>query len=407
MKNDRTNSGRGDFYIDALFDADGNEGKSSITLSKDSQVQDKRSKDIGNGNSREEADTDTDDGVAGVGDDNEAPDDGLEPSDPNLPADNFDEDGRRILERGKEVLVQDIKVLPDLLTRTVDQGHVKVLVDSGEATQSGLVVDDKFNLVDGNHRLEAAKTLNQPHLKVDIYRYRSDSDRLKHAISLNARHGRPYTRQERKDLALRLFEAEMSIAEIARSVAVTERSVRKWTESHRRAVRKEQSGKVASLLSEGQSQKSVAEELGLTRAQVRSMSGRFGKTAKTTNGEEVEDVPDESSMDQPSKDPDPEMSAKVSIDRRAQKKKNEPQRRTPKTDANQAKRQGLTDAILAAVTIKINRTPDIESALKYLEVEPKEVGMRLSLLEGVVLKQFVDLGVAEQACEELMSDDKA
>jgi ParB-like chromosome segregation protein Spo0J len=89
--------------------------------------------------------------------------------------------------------------------------------------------DDRYLLVDGFHRLTAAKNLGLERIAAEVVQVRGDEDLHALAFQLNALHGRPLTRDDRKAFAARLLEInpECSNREVSRRSGLAQATVAK------------------------------------------------------------------------------------------------------------------------------------------------------------------------------------
>ena len=183
-----------------------------------------------------------------------------------------------------EVKLDDIVLGTDPLVRNVDREHLESLVAALEAgcELPPLVVDEALHLVDGRHRYDAFVTLEQETVKVEVFKYASEAAEFLHAVQLNSAHGLPLSGGEKKTIGKRLFAEGLDSKRIASTMSVTARTVDLWTKEARDATREGNELKVAERLGLGNSQASIAAELGMTSGKIRSIVGRLRKSSKTT-----------------------------------------------------------------------------------------------------------------------------
>ena len=209
--------------------------------------------------------------------------------------------------RTEEVPIKDVEVADDEMTRQVHPGHVASLVESADHLEFELIVDVNYRLVSGRHRLEAARELGLKIITVHVYQYASDSDRLRHAINENISHGLPYTQEEKRELGLRLYETGTDLADIAEFLAVTVRSVQKWTKPRRDTMRSVVASQAKELTESGATQEEIAAELGVSRNVVRTIlgdNGENGTCSEITIGDTVEKPERPDADDEPADDAD-------------------------------------------------------------------------------------------------------
>jgi ParB-like chromosome segregation protein Spo0J len=127
----------------------------------------------------------------------------------------------------------EIEADPALQPRVggTDPEHVRELEESSAYWPPLSVVRraDRYLLVDGFHRLAAAKNLNLVSVPVTVLEPPDSDDLLALAFSLNAAHGRPLTLSDRRAYSSRLLQAhpERSDQEIGRRAGLAQATVAK------------------------------------------------------------------------------------------------------------------------------------------------------------------------------------
>ena len=135
------------------------------------------------------------------------------------------------MEIGAETRVQELKIDPSLQPRVdgVDADHVRALEETPESWPSLKVVyqDGGCLLVDGFHRLEAARNLGLETVRAEAVEAPADGDLHALAFALNAAHGRPLSLPDRRAFAARIFRAQPHLAdrEIARRCGLAANTV--------------------------------------------------------------------------------------------------------------------------------------------------------------------------------------
>lgn len=100
----------------------------------------------------------------------------------------------------------------------VDADHVAALATAPEKWPPILVQSGTMEVIDGVHRVEAARSLGMAIIKAEWFSG-SDHELLVEAVSRNARHGRPLARSERVAAAQRLLRMDPSRSD--RAIAET------------------------------------------------------------------------------------------------------------------------------------------------------------------------------------------
>jgi ParB-like chromosome segregation protein Spo0J len=121
-----------------------------------------------------------------------------------------------------EVKIGRIVVDPSLQPRIggTDPAHVRVLEETPESWPPITVVrrDAQYLMIDGFHRLKAAKNLGLESVKAQVVEAATADDLHALAFSLNATHGRPLSLADRRVFAERILRDQPHLAdrEIAR-----------------------------------------------------------------------------------------------------------------------------------------------------------------------------------------------
>lgn len=128
-------------------------------------------------------------------------------------------------------LVQNDSIYP---RDEVDSNHVKRLLDayeSGERFGPLLVARPSLTLLDGYHRFNVYQRTLDADAEVEVAFVDTDNEAemLRLAAEANSRHGKPFEVQERRHLVLRLKDLGYSPSIIAKSMAMTEGTVTRFT----------------------------------------------------------------------------------------------------------------------------------------------------------------------------------
>lgn len=176
--------------------------------------------------------------------------------------------------------IDDVQVIDSLYPRLrVDWDKVH---DYGEVLHDlpAIVVARGSVLVDGWHRLEAHKRAGQTGITADDLGDLTDDQILAESIRLNVIHGNALSRKDRQALAVRLWPAltltdQKKVEHLAKLLAVSDRTVKRWVEPLREAERKAEQdaqdakkSRAVELHEAGWSQRRIAKELGVDQATV-------------------------------------------------------------------------------------------------------------------------------------------
>ncbi len=121
------------------------------------------------------------------------------------------------METTADVRIDELKVEASLQPRVggVDADHVRTLEERPDSWPPLKVVRQHGSclLVDGYHRLEAAKNLGLKSIRVEVVEVPPDEDIHELAFALNALHGRPLSLDDRRAFAERLLRDRPHLAD--------------------------------------------------------------------------------------------------------------------------------------------------------------------------------------------------
>ncbi|MFI8199454.1 ParB N-terminal domain-containing protein [Streptomyces sp. NPDC085942] len=124
-------------------------------------------------------------------------------------------------------------------SRAVDSSHVELLAQLEEVLPPIAVHRESMRVVDGVHRLEAAKARGATEISVVFFEGTLE-DAFAHAVEKNVRHGLPLTLKERTDAAARIMASHADWSD--RRVAATAGLSRKAVAAIRRVSADDQAG---------------------------------------------------------------------------------------------------------------------------------------------------------------------
>ena len=140
-----------------------------------------------------------------------------------------------------EVEIEKLGINTARLVRPIDPEYVAQLVESDESEWPPLEVciwDDsrwvkptpevEYDVNTGNHRTSAARIKGLKKLRIVITEYKTDLDYMLAGIRTNARHGRNFSNEERKALALKLKDQGLPSREIAKHLGRNKSTVNNW-----------------------------------------------------------------------------------------------------------------------------------------------------------------------------------
>ncbi len=134
-------------------------------------------------------------------------------------------------------------------------------------------LEDGYLLLDGNHRVHAAKRLKRKEIIAQILPI-DPSDRKKLLIvaaQRNMTHGLPLSNIERKLVIQRLYRMGMTVPELNKIFKIPERTLYRWTKPVRREMEQEKEElkkKAVEMYQNGMTQAEIAKVLGVTQQAV-------------------------------------------------------------------------------------------------------------------------------------------
>jgi len=141
-------------------------------------------------------------------------------------------------------------------------------------------------LVDGFHRLQAHKRENVTEIKAINLGNLSDAEIFRESITRNAKHGQQLSVKDKQNLAGKLwltfgdFPIDERVKEIASLLAVSDKSVRNYTKDARAEEKKAMQEKAWDLWLNCESQRDIAETLGVTHPTIGDWVEDYGKLSK-------------------------------------------------------------------------------------------------------------------------------
>ncbi len=171
-----------------------------------------------------------------------------------------------------EVPVNKVEVIQGLLPRIYTHTLEEKIEEYKEAMAEGqefppITVWDKsghYWLIDGMHRLLAAKRLGKDTIKAEVVELADELEARTLAIEKNMLHGIPLDKEEKRELARLLYADGVEIEKLRRLFRVSERTIYNWVQGVRRRTRDEElKRKALELRKQGLTQEEVAKELGI------------------------------------------------------------------------------------------------------------------------------------------------
>ena len=177
-----------------------------------------------------------------------------------------------------EVQISKIEVIQGLLPRIYTHTIEEKVQEYQEAMAEGqefppITVWDKGNgiywLIDGMHRLLAAKRLGKDTIKAEVVELENELEARLLAIEKNASHGIPLDKEEKRELARLLYADGVEIEKLRKLFRVSERTIYNWVEGVKRRAKDEELKRQAlELKNQGLSTREIASRLGVDHSTI-------------------------------------------------------------------------------------------------------------------------------------------
>jgi hypothetical protein len=144
-------------------------------------------------------------------------------------------------------------------------------------------VNQHNELIDGYHRWKAHETAAEEDVEVTVTETKSDAALLQLAISRNASHGQQLTREEKEDLANRLF-GSLPPEEICRTLSIGKRTFERYTAGTMKRQAEAARRRIGDLHLACHSVPAIAEAVNMSPAFVKSEIAEIAKSRQMANG---------------------------------------------------------------------------------------------------------------------------
>jgi predicted HTH domain antitoxin len=166
-----------------------------------------------------------------------------------------------------KIRIEDIKFSKDLYPRFgLDNETVNLYLLNLDALPP-IVLTKNFTLIDGYHRLTAYKLAGRSEIEAEILDIPEDQV-LVEAAKRNAIHGKQLTKEEKRSLAIRLYEKGLTQERIAEILAVARTTITEWLKKIREAKEEELKRLVVEYYLQCYTHGQIANLLGLTRSRI-------------------------------------------------------------------------------------------------------------------------------------------
>ena len=172
-------------------------------------------------------------------------------------------------------------------------------------------INQHSELIDGWHRVRAAKHANRTEIAYVVVETDGDDDFADKMWAANLKHGVQYTRLQRKTQGIKLNDRGVTAKDIATRVGVSASSVYSWTKELRDKEKEERDAEIARLREQGMTQQQIADELGVAQGTIAknipdSKTGIWNKQSESESETTIE--PDEEETGEAPQAAEPEIS---------------------------------------------------------------------------------------------------
>jgi len=122
-------------------------------------------------------------------------------------------------------------------------------------------------LIDGFHRWKAHQLAGETEIRADVVETKSEKELKRLAYHLNSIHGLQLTTDEKQRYAQEMI-GEMSVAELAAILSISESTIKNWTSSQRKAIEDETNRRIIDLYLQCYTQEQIAEIVGVDRSAI-------------------------------------------------------------------------------------------------------------------------------------------
>jgi len=130
-----------------------------------------------------------------------------------------------------------------------------------------ILINQRNELIDGYHRWTAHKKVKAEEIKVKVVETKSDREVLELAIKTNATHGLQLSRDDKRNMALKLYTGDNK-KELAKILSVSERSISRWVEHIDKAKKEERNRKIREMWLACYTQQEIADAVGISQKEV-------------------------------------------------------------------------------------------------------------------------------------------
>lgn len=134
----------------------------------------------------------------------------------------------------KLISIKEVIIKPELYPRQSYDWRTSLSYSESMKTGSKFpnvvvaLIDKKYYLVDGKHRLEAYKMNKEEYVTVEILERLTERQVFVEAIKRNSIHGKPFNAYDKRHLILKLESMNMPISQISELIRISVGSIKKF-----------------------------------------------------------------------------------------------------------------------------------------------------------------------------------
>lgn len=165
-------------------------------------------------------------------------------------------------------LISDINIREDLYPRLKKDPVLAQKYAENISVLPAIEINQHGDLIDGWHRLTAYRTAGETEIPVIITETSSDVETLKLAIMRNASHGKQLNEEDKKGMALRLFNGGEGIGdknELAVILSVSVKTIGRYLEYVEKRLKEDRETKIKELWMACSTEEEIAGAVGIAQ----------------------------------------------------------------------------------------------------------------------------------------------
>jgi len=165
-------------------------------------------------------------------------------------------------------LIKDINVRRDLYPRITED--IQKIQEYSENTENlpPIVINQDNILIDGLHRLKANKQVENKEIEVIEEKTTSENDIYLRAIELNATHGLQLSMEDKKSVAVKLYDLK-NRERLIKCLSISSASFDRWVSNKAKQMKEQKEEEAINLYLHAElTQKQVAERIGISEAEM-------------------------------------------------------------------------------------------------------------------------------------------